>query len=99
MADERTIWVIAAEPTTARGIGRPVRINIDELSAHVKDFVGQMGAILQAVPDTFEHFQLAEFEFNAEVSAKGTLSLLGTGGELSGKGGLKFVFRRVPIKE
>jgi hypothetical protein len=95
---EHTISVIPAEYDVTRGLGRPVKINIDALSNNVKEFVGQIGEVLKSIPDSCEGFELAEFEFNAEVSAKGTLSLLGTGGEVAGKGGLKFVFRRTVRK-
>ena len=39
-------------------------------------------------------FKLTEFTISAEISAKGSLSLLGTGGEMGGKGGLTFKFTR-----
>ena len=41
-------------------------------------------------------FQFDAFEVSAQISAKGSLSLLGTGGQAGASGGLKFVFRRAP---
>jgi hypothetical protein len=69
-------------------------LKIEEFSGTVNLFINQIGGILEKTPEKLGKFQFVEFEVNAEVSAKGTLSLLGTGGEAGVTGGLKFVFRR-----
>jgi hypothetical protein len=48
------------------------------------------------VPDEVSKFKFTEFTVIADVSAKGGLVLLGTGGEVAGKDGLTFKFTRLP---
>ena len=51
-----------------------------------------MGSVLDGVPAAMGDYRLEQVQISAEVSAKGQLSLLGTGGELAGKSGLTFTF-------
>ncbi len=94
MKDTETISVVTAD--AARGVGLQSRLKVEELSVNVNLFLDQLGAVLAKAPQQVGAFHFAEFEVHAEVSAKGTLALLGTGGEASATGGLKFVFRRAP---
>lgn len=94
MNDRETIFVVTAD--AARGGGLRSRLKIEELSANVNQFLEQLGMLLGKTPERVGAFQFMEFEVHAEVSAKGTLALLGTGGEAGATGGLKFVFRRPP---
>jgi hypothetical protein len=96
MNDRNVIMVVAAESGTRRM--PPAKLNIDELSLNVNLFLEQMGSVLEKTPPAVGSLQFVEFEVSAEISAKGTLSLLGTGGEVGATGGLKFVFRRPPVK-
>jgi hypothetical protein len=96
MNGKDTITVVAAESGTR---GRSAtKLNVGELSANVKLFLEQMGSVIDNTPASLGSLQFVEFEVHAEVTAKGTLSLLGTGGEAGATGGLKFVFRRVSGK-
>lgn len=92
--NDDTIWVVTGEPAT-RGRGLK-ELKIEELSINVNLFLEQMNDVLTKTPEKLGKFQLVEFEVHAEVTAKGTLALLGTGGEAGATGGLKFVFRRQP---
>ncbi|MFI9819758.1 hypothetical protein ACIHFC_04665 [Streptomyces sp. NPDC052013] len=65
-----------------------------ELQTRLHDFVATMRDVLATLPQKAGEFQLDEVSFSAEVSAKGTVSLLGSGGELSGQAGLTFTFTR-----
>jgi hypothetical protein len=47
------------------------------------------------VPDVLGAYAVESIELSAEVSATGTVSLLGTGGEVSGSGGLTISLKRV----
>ena len=93
MSDQDTIWVVT-ESTVTRKQRRPTQLKVEELSVNVNVFLGQMSDVLGKTPEKLGRFQFVEFEVYAEVSAKGTLALLGTGGEAGATGGLKFVFRR-----
>jgi hypothetical protein len=60
----------------------------------VNVFIGQIGTVLSQTPDHVSHFHLAEITVSVEVSAKGELSILGTGFGAGAKGGLSFVFKK-----
>jgi hypothetical protein len=92
MDDKETIFVVTAD--AARGVGLRSRLKLEELSENVNLFLDQMGTVLSKAPPRVGAFQFVEFEVHAEISAKGTLALLGTGGEAGATGGVKFVFRR-----
>jgi len=89
-----TIWVVTGDPTV-RG-DRLRQLKVEELSVNVNLFLEQMSGVLEKTPEKLGGFQFVEFEIHAEVTAKGALAILGTGGEVGAAGGLKFVFRRLP---
>lgn len=60
----------------------------------VTGFLESMRAVIAELPETFGAYELDQVEVTAEVSAKGQVSLLGSGGELAGKSGLTFTFVR-----
>ena len=91
--DEDTILIITDNQGGTRSVGG-FKVKADELAENVQTFVKQIGDILEQTPERLGHFQFEELEVHAEVSVKGTLAILGTGSELSGTGGLRFVFRR-----
>jgi len=97
MASEDTILVVTqSQETRRRG---PEEMRVGELAVNIQVFVEQMNEVLEKTPEKLGRFQFTEFEVYAEVSARGTLALLGTGGEAGASGGLKFVFKRVPGSE
>ncbi|AXE87038.1 hypothetical protein [Streptomyces sp. Go-475] len=69
-------------------------IPAEELRARLADFVTSMQDVIASLPERAGEFRLNEVTFSAEVSAKGTVSLLGSGGELSGRAGITFTFTR-----
>jgi hypothetical protein len=87
------ILVVTSEEGVVRG-GLTNRLKTEELARHITTFLHQMGRVLDEVPETAGAFRFTDFEVSAEVTAKGSLALLGSGGETGAKGGLKFVFRR-----
>ncbi len=87
------IWVVTGESLVTRG-GRLKQLKVEELSVNINLFLEQMGSILEKTPQELGKFQFEEFEVYAEVTGKGSLAILGTGGELGATGGLRFVFRR-----
>lgn len=96
--DKDTIWVVTGNSITTRG-GRSKPLKVDELSVNVNLFLEQMGGLLEKTPEKVGRFHFEEFEVHAEVTGKGTLSILGTGGEIGATGGLRFVFRRSSAPE
>ena len=61
----------------------------------------QMNGLLQVVSDVFEQatqqrdLLLDEVELSVEINAQGQVSIMGNGGSLSDKGGIKLKFKRV----
>lgn len=99
MSDQthQTINVLTLDTTHRGGPGPRLRIegiDINVLSENVNIFLSQLGAVLDNAPEKTGTFHLTEFTVTAEISGKGTLALLGSGGELSGSGGITFKFQR-----
>jgi len=74
--------------------GGPQSLKVEELAVNVNLFVQQMGKVLESTPATLGKFDFDEFEFHAEITADGTLAVLGSGVRAGMSGGLRFVFRR-----
>ena len=87
------IWVVTGENVATRGGGMK-QIKVEELALNVNVFIEQMGSILEKTPEKVGNFHFDEFEVSAEITGKGSLAILGTGGEVGATGGLRFVFRR-----
>jgi hypothetical protein len=99
--DKDTIWVITSEPleTTRGGFredeskqAKPLKVK--ELAININLFLEQMSSVLEKTPEKIGKFHFEEFEIHAEVTAEGTIALLGSGGKIGAAGGLRFVFRR-----
>ncbi|MFE2560352.1 hypothetical protein ACFXGT_30900 [Streptomyces sp. NPDC059352] len=76
-------------------IGR-AEIPVDVFRHRVTGFLDSMRSIIAGLPVNCGDFQLNEVTISAEVSAKGQISLLGSGGELAGTSSLTFTFTREP---
>jgi hypothetical protein len=93
--DKDTILVVTGDSVSTRGGGvKPLKV--DELSVNVNLFIEQIGNILEKTPEKLGKFHFEEFEVYAEITGKGSIAILGTGGEVGATGGLRFVFRRSP---
>jgi hypothetical protein len=89
------IWIVTSDSSTTRGGGgRLKQQSVDELSININLFLEQMGNVLEKTPEKIGKFHFEEFEVHAEVTAQGTIAVLGTGLQASTTGGLRFVFRR-----
>jgi hypothetical protein len=71
-----------------------VTVPANELSSNVKAFLTGLQTVFSEPPEAGGDFKVESISVTAEISAKGTLNILGTGGELAGKGGITFVFKR-----
>ena len=87
------MWVVTAEPATTRGVGTR-QLKVDELGVNVSLFLEQLGGLLEKAPEKLGKFNFEEFEVHAEITAQGTIAVLGTGVQAGAAGGLRFVFRR-----
>ena len=68
-------------------------VPVDRLKERVATFLVSMREVLADLPQPDDGFTLEQIQVTAEISTKGQVSLLGTGGELAGKAGLTFTFR------
>jgi hypothetical protein len=93
--EKDSIWVVTGETVATRG-GAMKQLKVEELASNVTLFIEQMGRILKETPGKVGEFHFDEFEVSAEITGKGSLAILGTGGEVGATGGVKFVFRRSP---
>ena len=92
--DKDTMWVVTSEPMATRGSGGLKQMKVEELTMNINLFVEQIGSMLDKTPEKLGKFNFEELEVFAEITAKGTVALFGTGGEVGATGGLRFVFRR-----
>jgi hypothetical protein len=80
-----------------KSLTQRVQISADELKR-------QIGNLMAIVGDVFDQSRaetgmvLDGIELSIEISSEGQISILGSGGKLEGKGGIKFSFRRNPAK-
>ena len=72
-------------------------LKIDEFAVNVNVFIQQMGKVLESTPEMLGKFDFSEFEIHAEITADGTLAVLGSGVHAGASGGLRFVFRRESV--
>jgi hypothetical protein len=70
------------------------RVPAEQLQANIEAFIRSMGRAIAGVPDTLSGYSIDSIEISAEVSISGKVSLLGTGGEVAGKGGITFKLTR-----
>jgi hypothetical protein len=69
-------------------------VPVGTLKARLDAFLAAMGTVFESLPDAVGAYQLDSLTMAVEVSAKGNISLLGAGGEVGGKSGLTFTFKR-----
>ena len=88
------IWIITTDHVQTRGRRSLKEISTEQLSINISLFINEINKVLDKTPDKVGKFRFEEIEISAEISAKGTLALLGSGGEAGATGGIRFVFRR-----
>lgn len=93
-----TMWVMVGDAGVTRG-GGAKQLKVEELSVNINIFLEQVGSILKSAPEQVGKFQFDEFEVHAEITAQGTIAVLGTGVQAGASGGLRFVFRRASSSE
>jgi hypothetical protein len=84
--------LVSARPAGMRAF-QP-KVKVDVLSDNVNIFLNQMNSVLEKAPENIAQFRFTEFSVSVEVTAKGELSILGSGAGVEAKGGLTFKFVR-----
>lgn len=69
-------------------------VDAKQLKQRLDAFLNQMEEILANLPQKTAGLALDSVSFSVEVSAKGSVSLLGTGVEMAGKGGITFTLKK-----
>ena len=73
-------------------------VDASVLRERISHFLDGMREVLIDAPETVGGFHVESVVVTAEISAKGSVSLLGTGGEVAGKGGISFTLKRKPAQ-
>jgi hypothetical protein len=71
-----------------------IHIGTVEFQTQLAVFLKKMDAVVQNLPLKVGEFSIDSVELSLEITAKGSIGLLGTGGEVGGSGGLKFILKR-----
>lgn len=69
-------------------------VRVSELKRELTHFLAEMDGVVKGLPGKLGQFSLDSISLTVEVSAKGQVIFLGTGGELAGKGGITFTLKR-----
>jgi hypothetical protein len=89
---EETDFIEVVVPVAARGINSFQKLQLSDLKSGVEVFLSKISSIFDNIPSAIGEFDLKEFTVTAEINAQGSLSILGTGIQTSGKGGITFKF-------
>jgi hypothetical protein len=95
---EGQIMVIGRVSGEMRGFGDGVvsrTLDAEVLKKNLDAFMKTMGEVIDKVQGQFQNYQLDTIKLKADLSASGSVSLLGSGGKLEGSGGLEFTFKRL----
>jgi hypothetical protein len=69
-------------------------IPTDKLNDQLLGFMDKVGSMVEKLPGNLGEFALDEIELSLEITAKGEVGFLGTGGGIEGSGGIKITLRR-----
>lgn len=97
MNSQDKIWIVTVRESTTLAEKRELverQIDVGILSGELQSFLSKLSSILTETPKAVGDYELDEIELSAEISASGTIKILGSGIESSLGSGLKFVFRR-----
>ncbi len=76
-----------------KSLTQRVQVSADELKQQMDNLISVVGNVFDQAR-TELGLQLDLVELSIEISSEGQISILGSGGKLGGKGGLKLTFRR-----
>jgi len=82
---------------TRKSLTQRVQISAEDLKREIGNLMAVVGEVFdQARPEA--GLSLENVELSIEISSEGQISILGSGGKLEGKGGIKLSFKRNPAK-
>lgn len=98
---EKTIPIVGRQDLETLGL---IQLNILEhqkvpvsrIADQMNGVIDGLKSILDKLPTVLGNFHLTEMTVALEISAKGSVSVLGTGGEAAGKGGVTLKLTRKP---
>ena len=78
---------------TRKTLTQRVQINAEDLKREIGNLMAVVGEVFdQARPEA--GLSLEDVELSIEISSEGQISILGSGGKISGSGGIKLTFKR-----
>ncbi|MEA5535000.1 hypothetical protein [Crocosphaera sp. XPORK-15E] len=106
MSEEKGIWIIretddskaisdwGADYDDSSDNNRNGFISASQLKRNVGEFLEVIKDAFTQAENASEGIQLSELECSIEISGKGQIGILGTGGEAGAKGAIKLKFTR-----
>jgi hypothetical protein len=101
---EETVWILGMEDPDDRGLffnraevryeRAPIPASV--LQEKMSAFIASMRNVIGSIPATLGKYDVDSIALKLEISAKGKVSLLGSGGELGGTGGITLTLKRQP---
>jgi hypothetical protein len=76
-----------------KSLTQRVQVNAEDLKRQIGDLIAIVGDVFDQA-HVATGLSLEEVELSIEVSSEGQVSILGSGGKLEGKGGIKLNFKR-----
>ena len=98
-ADEIDIIGLDDMAVTSRSFGNlfgHAKVKTETLQANLQALLDKLGDVLQGLPAEIGNYSLSEMTLAVSVTAKGAVSLLGSGGEVTGQGGITLKLTRKP---
>ncbi len=72
------------------------KVKTDTLRDNLQALLDKLDGVLKSLPGEIGAYSLSEMTLAVTVTAKGSVSLLGSGGELTGQGGITLKLTRKP---
>jgi hypothetical protein len=104
--DGGEIWVLSLADETGEdedrgavldriaGRYQRTRLSAEQLRDNLGGFLDSLEPVVQRIPAVLGGFGVDTVALSAEINAKGTVSLVGTGGEVGAKGGITITLKR-----
>jgi len=73
------------------------KLSANQLRDNLGAFLDALDDVVERIPDALGGFGVDSVTLSAEINAKGTVSLVGTGGEVGAKGGISITLKRRPV--
>ena len=78
---------------TKRTLYQRVQVDVEDLKREIGNLLAVVGTVFDQARNA-AGLSLEEVELSIEVSSEGQISILGSGGKISGSGGIRLSFKR-----